>query len=134
MQVLLIAFSGCFFRSFFLLGDYLVVKSLAAEGPAQISGKVEPGDHIVAIGEPGKLQDIKGHDVPGIAKLMLGQPGTRIDIKVKRGNAEPFLVQLKRGWNTALASSASYYPNVPANHQFVTAQLSPRRASPRPTN
>jgi hypothetical protein len=107
-------------------GDYLVVKSLAADGPAQISGQVQAGDHIVAIGEPGKLQDIKGHDVPGIAKLMLGQPGSRIDIKVQRGSAEPFLVQLKRGWNTALASSTSYFPNVPAN-SLVTAQLSPRR-------
>jgi hypothetical protein len=88
---------------------------------------VEPGDHIVAIGEPGKLQEIKGLDVPAIAKLMLGQPGSRIDVKIRRGGAEPFLVQLERGWNTALASSSSYYPNVPANHQFVTAQLSPRK-------
>ncbi len=107
-------------------GDYLVVKSLAADGPAQMSGEVLAGDHIIAIGEPGKLQDIKGQDVPGIAKLMLGQPGTRIDIRVQRGDAEPFQVQLKRGWNTALASSSSYVPNVPAS-SLVTAQLSPRR-------
>lgn len=107
-------------------GDYLVVKSLAAEGPAQLSGKVEAGDHIVALGEPGKLRDIKGCDVPQIAKLMLGPPGTSINIKVQRGDAQPFLVELKRGWNTALASSSSYLPNVPADQHLVTAQQSPR--------
>ncbi len=110
----------------FFTGDYLVVKSLAADGPAQMSEQVRAGDHIIAIGEPGNLQDIKGRDVPGIAHLMLGAPNTRIDIKVQRGDAEPVLVQLKRGWNTALASSSSYVPNVPAS-SLVTAQLSPRR-------
>jgi len=108
-------------------GDYLVVKSLAADGPAQVSGKMAPGDHIMAIGEPGKLQDIKGLDVKGVAKLMLGPPGTRIDVKVKRADDEPFLVNLKRGWNTALASSSSYFPAVPASQHLVTAQESPRK-------
>ncbi len=107
-----------------LSGDHLVVKSLAAEGPAQLSRQVEAGDHIIAIGEPGKLQAIRGQDVPAIAKLMLGDPGTRIDIKVKRGDAE-FLVELKRGWNTALASSASYHPSVSGSPMY-TAQESPR--------
>ena len=79
-----------------LSGDHLVVKALAAEGPAHLSRQVEAGDHIIAFGEPGKLQAIRGQDVPAIAKLMLGDPGTRFDIKVKRGDAE-FLVELKRG-------------------------------------
>jgi hypothetical protein len=114
-------------------GDYLVVKSLAAEGPAQMSKRVAAGDHIIAIGEPGKLQEIKGRDVPFIAKLMLGPPGTRIDIKVRRDGVEPFVVELKRGWNTALASSSSYYPSVPANGTLVTAQYSPCQ-SPRPAS
>ena len=110
----------------FVAGDYLVVKSLAADGPAQVSGKMAPGDHIMAIGEPGRLQDIKGLDVKGVAKLMLGPPGSRIDVKVKRNEEEPFLVNLKRGWNTALASSSSYFPAVPPSQQLVTAQESPR--------
>jgi hypothetical protein len=91
---------------------------------------VQPGDHIIAIGEPGKLRDIRGIDVPGIAKLMLGQPGSRIDIKLKRGETEPFLVELKRGWNTALASNSSYLPNIPSEHQLVSGQA----ASPRKDN
>ncbi|QSX32162.1 carboxy terminal-processing peptidase [Shewanella avicenniae] len=81
--------------------DYTVIKSLVAGGPAATSGKLEPDDKIVGVGQDnGDVVDVIGWRLDDVVDLIKGPKGSKVTLQVlpkKGGNtAKTFSVTVTR--------------------------------------
>lgn len=69
--------------------DYTTIRELVPGGPAMKSGKLKPGDRIVAIGqgETGPMVDVVGWRQDDVVKLIRGKKDTTVRLEVLPGDA-----------------------------------------------
>ncbi|QWT20106.1 carboxy terminal-processing peptidase [Bacillus sp. NP157] len=69
--------------------DYTTIRELVPGGPAMKSGKMKPGDRILAIGqgETGPMVDVVGWRQDDVVKLIRGKKDTTVRIEVLAGDA-----------------------------------------------
>ncbi|HEY4091838.1 MAG TPA: carboxy terminal-processing peptidase [Luteibacter sp.] len=69
--------------------DYTTIRELVPGGPAIKSGKLKPGDRIVAIGqgETGPMVDVVGWRQDDVVKLIRGKKDTTVRLEVLPGDA-----------------------------------------------
>ncbi|UPG89546.1 carboxy terminal-processing peptidase [Luteibacter aegosomaticola] len=69
--------------------DYTTIRELVPGGPALKSGKLKPGDRIVAIGqgETGPMVDVVGWRQDDVVKLIRGKKDTTVRLEVLPGDA-----------------------------------------------
>ncbi len=63
--------------------DLIVIRSLVPGGPAEMSGKLKPGDRIMAVGQStGAMVDVIGWRLDDAVKLIKGKKGTTVRLDV----------------------------------------------------
>ena len=88
----------------------LIVASLALDGPADKSGQVMVGDELVMIDNI----DIQNTSAEFLAPLILGPPGSKVVLGLRRKDAGLRTVELTRGWT--LKRTEQWSNPLPANH------------------
>ncbi|MBI2396588.1 MAG: carboxy terminal-processing peptidase [Xanthomonadales bacterium] len=79
--------------------EYTTIRQIVKGGPADLSGKLKVGDHIVAVGqgEQGALTDVVGWRTDDVVDLIRGKKGTivRLDVLAADAGADGKPLQLK---------------------------------------
>lgn len=82
--------------------EYVTIQSVVAGGPADKSHQINPGDRILAVaqGKDGEFQDIIGWRIDNAIKLIRGNKGTVVKLKIlpqgKAVSDQPKVVELVR--------------------------------------
>ncbi len=86
---------------FRVANGYATIDRIFSRGPADVSGKLHPGDRVVGVAEGnGAFVDIRNSNLEHITKLVLGKNGSVVRLRVIAGNAKqqsaPHVVSLVR--------------------------------------
>jgi carboxyl-terminal processing protease len=74
---------------FHVANGYATIDRIFSRGPADMSGKLHPGDRIVGVAEGnGPFVDIRNSNLEHITKLVLGKNGSVVRLRVIVGNAK----------------------------------------------
>jgi carboxyl-terminal processing protease len=82
--------------------EYVTIQSVVAGGPADKSHQINPGDRILAVaqGKDGEFQDIIGWRIDNAIKLIRGNKGTVVKLKIlpqgKTVSDQPKVIELVR--------------------------------------
>ncbi len=74
-----------------LVDDFFTVISPLDDTPASAAG-LQPGDRILELDQ----ESLRGKKLMDVVELLRGEPGTDIDMRLSRDNADPFNVALTR--------------------------------------
>jgi len=78
--------------------SYAEVEGLIAGGPAEEDGRLQPGDKIAAVAQDGEdVVDVVDMPLRKIVKLIRGEKGSRVFLRVLRGTPKPVVIDIVRG-------------------------------------
>ena len=79
--------------------EHTKVVRLVAGGPADKQGQLRPADKIISVGQgaTGELVDVIGWRLDEVVDLIRGKKDTTVKLEVLTGDAEPKVIQIKRG-------------------------------------
>jgi len=68
--------------------DYVVIRTIVAGSPAQLSGKVKVGDRIVSVGQgdTGPMVDVVGWRIDDVVEKIRGDKGTKVRLDIIPGD------------------------------------------------
>ena len=105
----------------------VVVDDLIPGGPADVSGKVRPGDVLVAVGG----EDLGERGVSQVAGLVLGPVGSVVTLKMRRGSEE-FVVEVTRSGIAGQTVSRDDAERLKSRLRFEESMLGTKNGKKQP--